>query len=325
MILWLQFAGACLAVIIAGRKLVYHADKFAKSKGWGDVWIGFVLLALATTLPELFTSIGAVVLVKVPDLALGNIFGSIAFNLLIIAILDMIQGKGPLLRKVDTGLIMCGAVSITLSALVAVGISSGVSFTIAGIGPFSVLIALGWLGGTRLIFNFQKRSAPADLRAPKTTEATKAFLKYLVCAGFIFGASIWLVRTVDRIAEVTGWGHTFVGMLFLGMATSLPEATTTITAVRRGAFNMAMGNILGANIFNIAIVFICDCFLPSVNILSVVSVTHILTALLGILMTGMVIVGIIYRSEKSFFRLGWDSIGIAVVYIVGVYILFQLR
>jgi cation:H+ antiporter len=324
MIIWLQFIAAGVIVIMAGRNLVRHADTIADEKGWGGLWIGFVLLALATTLPELFTSVGSVVLAKAPDLALGNILGSIAFNLFIIAILDFIQGTGPILRKTDQGLIVCGSMSIVLSAIVVLGISSEVSLTIGGISPFSIIIVFVWFAGARLVFSFQERNAAGKPKATGGNLARKAFLKYLLCALFIFGASIWLVYTAKEIARVTGWEQAFVGTLLLGIATSLPEITTTVSAVRRGAFDMAIGNILGANMLNVAIVFVCDAFLPGAGILSVVSTNHILTALLGISMTAIVIVGIIYKSKKSFMKLGWDAVGIAVVYLAGSYLLFKM-
>ena len=316
--LWVQFIGACVIIVIAGRKLVFHANKFAKQKGWGDVWAGFILLAIATSLPELFTATCSVTIIKLPDLALGNILGSIAFNLFIIAILDAVRGKGPILRETDTGLILCGGISIILSSLTIAGMSSGVSFTIAGIGPFSIIIALIYLLGARLIFRSQKK-AVLNTRA---SSSGGSLLKYLLCALFIFGASIWLVHTAEGIAIQTGWGTTFVGALLLGIATSLPEATTSIYAVRQGSFGMAIGNILGSNMLNVVIVPICDIFTPGINFLSAVSMNNILPAAVGILMTAIVIVGIIYRSKKSFLRLGLDSIAIVIIFVVGSYLLF---
>lgn len=319
--LWIEFIAACVIIVIAGRKLVFHANKFAKQKGWGDVWAGFILLAIATSLPELFTCTWSVVSLKLPDLALGNILGSIAFNLFIIAILDVVRGKGSILRDTDTGLILCGGISIILSSLTIAGMSSGVSSTIAGIGPFSIIIALIYLLGARLIFCSQKK-AVLNTRA---SSSRASLLKYLLCALFIFGASIWLVRTAEGIAIQTGWGKTFVGALFLGIATSLPEATTSIYAVRQRSFGMAIGNILGSNMLNVLIVPICDIFMPGINFLSAVSMNNILPATVGILMTAIVIVGIIYRSKKSFLRLGLDSIAIVIVYTVGTYLLFCMR
>ncbi len=319
MILWLQFIGAVCIIIISGRKLVYHADRFAKQKGWGEMLVGFILLSLATTLPELFTSLGAIVIAKSPNLAMGDIFGSIAFNLFILAILDMVQGKGPIMRQVSTKVITCGGISIILCAIAALGISSGISFTFGGLSPFSIVIAIVWLGGAKLIF---KKGAP-EKRTGKIS-SIEPLLKYLLCALFIFGASILLVRTAKEIAIETGMAETFVGALFLGIATSLPEVTTTISAIRKKAYDMAIGNIFGANMFNVALIFLCDASMRRESIFTAVSGNHTFTALLGILMTAAVIVGIIYRSKKSFLRLGWDTIGIAVIYITGICILFKL-
>ncbi len=316
--LWLQFIIACLVIVLVGKRLVFHANKLAEQKGWGDIWAGFTLLAIATSLPELFTATCSVTIIKLPDLALGNILGSIAFNLFIIAILDVVHGKDPMLRKIDTGLILCGGISIILSTLIITGISSQLSLTIAGIGPFSIVIALIYLLGTRLIFRSQKKT----VLNTRVSSSGGSLLKYLLCAFLIFGTSIWLVRTAEGIAIQTGWGKTFIGVLFLGIATSLPEATTSICAVRQGTFNMAIGNILGSNMLNVVIVPICDIFMPEISFLSAVSMNNILPATVGILMTAIVIVGIIYRSKKSFLRLGFDVIGIVIAYTAGTYLLF---
>ena len=317
--LWFQFIVVCGIIIIVGRKLVHFANEFAKAKGWGDIWIGFILLSIATTLPELFTSVGAVKIAKAPDLALGNVLGSIAFNLFIIALLDVIEGKAPLLRKADPGIILCCGINIVLISIIITGISSGSAFRIGGIGPCTLLIAITYIFGAKLIFNLQKKGD----RNTATKPAMGSFLKYLLCASLILGASIWLVHIAQGIVEKMGWGEVFTGAIFLGIATSMPEATTTIAAVRRGSVNMAIGNILGANMLNTMIVFISDAFVPGVSLLSVASTHNILEATIGILMTAIVIVGIIYKSKVSFLRVGLDTIGIILTYIIGSYILFS--
>lgn len=319
--LWAQFVGACFVIIIAGRKLVSYASSLAEEKGWGNVWVGFTLLAVATSLPEIFTSAGSVIFIKAPDLALGNILGSILFNIVIIAILDFMNGTDLFMGKTNMRLILCGSLSIILSTLIIAGISTSASFTIARLGPFSIIILFTYLLGARLISRFEKDS-PGIYRG---NSIINPLLKYLICASFILGASIWLVHTAEEIAFLTGWGETFTGVLFLGIATSMPEATTSISAMRRGAFDMAIGNILGSNMLNVMIVSISDVFMPGAGILSMVSVNHIFTAVLGILMTATVIVGIIYKSKTSFLRLGFDAIAIIIMYVAGSYLLFCMR
>jgi len=97
--LWLLFLICALIIIFTGTKLTRYGDIIAEKTGLGRVWIGAALIPLATSLPELTSSSGAA-WINAPNLAIGNIFGSIMFNLLIIAIADFAHGPGPLLREV---------------------------------------------------------------------------------------------------------------------------------------------------------------------------------------------------------------------------------
>ncbi|MBA7589618.1 hypothetical protein ES708_31705 [subsurface metagenome] len=103
--LWLSFLICALIIIFTGTKLTRYGDIIAEKTGLGRMWIGAVLIPLATSLPEI-TSSSSAALINAPNLAIGNIFGSIMFNLLIIAIADFAHGPGPLLREVTTGQIL---------------------------------------------------------------------------------------------------------------------------------------------------------------------------------------------------------------------------
>jgi len=96
-LIWLKFA-ICLAVVLfAGTKLAKYGDAIAEKTGLGRIWIGLVFIALITTMPELVTSISSVVLVHSPDLALGTLLGSCCFNLSILALLDILHSRTPVL------------------------------------------------------------------------------------------------------------------------------------------------------------------------------------------------------------------------------------
>ncbi len=298
--------------------------KNRRKKGLGGVWAGFVLLSFATTLPELFTSVSAAAVFKAPDLSIGNLFGSIMFNLLMIALLDIVQGPGPIMRMADSRLILLAGISVGLSSIAALGILTGLSGSFF-VSPFSFVLLAGYLLCSRLVYaNRPESGGPGGVSAAAGSEGL-FWLGYAACAVTILVASIFIVGAVDRIAESTGLGRTFAGTIFLAAATSLPEAAATVTAVRRGFHDMALGNILGANMLNIAIIFFADVFYFGGGILGSVSPEHAATALLGILMTGALIIGIIYRSKKSFGLLGWDSVIIIVSYFAGGYILYSLR
>lgn len=322
--LWVQFILLGCVIFFSARGLVHASGKIAAKRGWADLWAGFLLLSLATTLPELFASISAAAVFDAPDLSFGNLFGSIIFNLFMIAVLDIIHGPGPILREADNRLIILGGAGTALAAAAAAGILSGISPS-SYVSPFSILILLGYLLASRLVYSSGAgQGSPPAGKSPAEAER-KYWLQYGIYAFLILIASLLIVRTVDGIAGASGLGRTFSGTLFLAAATSLPEASATVAAVRKGAYNMAMGNILGANMLNLAIIFFADAFYLKGNIFAAVSLNHAITALIGILMTGVIIVGIIYRSRRSFGFLGWDAVIIAVSYFAGSYMLYVLR
>lgn len=323
MSLWIQFILFACVIFFAARGLVHSSEKIAAKRGWAGLWAGFLLLSFATTVPEVFTSVSAAAVFDAPDLSLGNLLGSVVFNLFIIAVLDIFQGPGPIMREADARLILLGGCGLVLAAITAIGILADFSPSLR-VSPFSALLLLGYLLGSRLVYSaggagvsLPGESAPGGERVH--------WLKYIICAFIVLGASLFLVRAVDGIAHAAGWGRTFAGTLFLAAATSLPEASVILAAVRRGAYDMALGNILGANMLNLALIFVADVSYSKGGILGAVSANHAITALLGILMTGALIIGIIYRSRKSFGLLGWDSIVIAAAYFAGSYMLYVLR
>ena len=97
---WIQLIGAALVIVVASNFLAKSADVISVKTGLGRAFVGVVLLATATSLPELATGISAITVVGEPDLALGDAFGSNLFNLLIIGLLDIYWREGPILRSV---------------------------------------------------------------------------------------------------------------------------------------------------------------------------------------------------------------------------------
>ena len=117
LLVWVKFI-VCLAVIVvAGTRLSKYGDVIAEKTGLGGVWVGVLLMATATSLPELFTGVSAVALVGVPNLAMGDAFGSNLFNLAIIALLDILHHRGPILARVRAGHVLAGGMGIVLISL----------------------------------------------------------------------------------------------------------------------------------------------------------------------------------------------------------------
>ena len=136
---------------------------------------------------------------------------------------------------------------------------------------------------------------------------------------------MWLAGSADVIAEQTGLGRTFFGGVFLAFITSLPEMVVSLSALRLNSLDLAIGNIFGSNMTNMFILFICSLFHRGGPILGTVSSAHVITAMLGIVLTYVAISGIYVKNKKTVFGLGWDSLVMAFFFIVGTGILYKLR
>jgi len=330
--LWLEFILMALFIIVSGTYLSRFGDIIADKSGLGQAFIGGILIAMATSLPELVTSISSA-LVGAPDIAVGNVFGSNTFNLVILAFADLLQGKGPLLLRVNYSHILSGLVGVLLSALVVFSLilSHFMNFNlnVFGVGLDSIILLLTYLVSVRMIYRYDQNN-PLDAKDEEKENLNpeytlnKALLGFAACAVVIVFSGYRLTLTADQISAVTGIDQSFIGSILVAAATSLPELVATISAIRIGAYNMAVGNVFGSNIFNMTVIFFADVFYRQGVLLQDVRIVHILTATVGIVMATIILIGLFYRSRRSFMWMGWDAIAAAVVYFLGVYLLFQL-
>lgn len=326
MILWIRFIISAGVIIAAAINLSKNADIIAEKTGMGRAWVGALLLPVITSLPEIVTSAQAV-LIDNPDIAMGNVFGSNMFNIVIIAVVDMVQGSGPVLRFVSKGHILTASLGILLLGISCVSILAGTNILVPGLGVGldSLVLLLVFLGGLRLITRYERKNGGSAESEPQYTKETlpKAITVFVVAGVLIVLAGRQLAITADAISAATGLGGTFIGSFMVAVTTSLPELVATITAVRMGALDLAIGNILGANVMNIFIIFAADMFYRKGALLSAVSPDNLITGLLAISLMAIAVVGLIYRSEKSVFNLGFDSVGIIILYFLGAILVFS--
>lgn len=333
---WIQFA-VCLAIIVlAGTKLAKYGDLVAEKTGLGRVWIGVVLLATITSLPELATGISSVTLVGEPDLAIGDLFGSNLINLVIIAIIDLVHRSGPALHYMSRGITLGAVLSLFLIAAAATFLylaQNLPTLTIFGrIGILSLILFLLYLLAQYMIFRFQSAKS-ADVQGNEIVPANdrhmslkRAVTLFVVAAIATAGAGIWLAPVGDQISQVTGLSASFVGTLFLAICTSAPEIVVSISAARLGALEMAVGNMVGSNLFNMGVViFVNDLFYAAGPILQGAEVYHVITALFAVLMSSIVIIGIVFR-PRFWLRIwvGVDTVALALLYFAAMTTLYFL-
>ncbi|MFW5855635.1 MAG: sodium:calcium antiporter [Bacillota bacterium] len=321
-----------LLIVISGTYLSRYGDVIADKTGLGQALIGGILIALATSLPELVTSITSS-LVGAPNIAIGNVLGSNTFNIMIVAVADLLKGgQGPLMLRVRYSHLLSGLVGILLSAIVVFSIIlthlTSVRLGIAGVGLDSIVLICAYLFAVRLVFRYEKKNPldreEEDKRIIEDLPLKKAVFGFALSGMVIVFAGSRLSIIGDQIAYMTGLEQSFIGTILVAAATSLPELVATISALRIDAYNMAIGNVLGSNIFNMIIVFFADIFYRGGYILAEVDVVHVITAMIALVMSAIALIGLFYRSKRTIFSIGWDSLFISITYFLGVYLLFRL-
>jgi cation:H+ antiporter len=147
-----------------------------------------------------------------------------------------------------------------------------------------------------------------------TISTGTAALRYGLAAAVVVGAALFLPEAGAAIAEETGLGQSFVGTAMIALATSLPEVSVSLAAVRMGSIDLAIGNVLGSNLFNVLILAIDDAVYTQGPILANVGPKHMIATFAVLMMNGILLVGITYQAAKKRLVLAWDTLAIAAVY-----------
>jgi cation:H+ antiporter len=332
--IWFQFAVCAGLILFSGSLLSRYADMLAEKTGMGRTWIGMILLATITSLPELGTGVSSVTVAGTPNIAVGDILGSCVFNLMLIGVIDLMYRPEPILSKVDQGHILSAAFGILLIGLAAWGLLPG-SGNFLGwklwFGPYTPLIWIVYGTGVRMVFQFEKKRMAAFVKTEVETlqygeiPLKRVYGNVAFHAAIVVIAGTWLPFIGDRIAHSTGWGGTFVGNLLIAASTSLPEIVTSITAVRLAAPDLAIANLFGSNLFNLAILSVDDLLFIKGPLLSHVSVNHQSSAIAALMMTGIGITGLMYRTQKkAWANMSWDGTALLVLYLFNAYMIYHL-
>ena len=328
---WLQFLACLIIILFAGTKLARYGDVIAEKTGLGRIWIGLVLLAAITSAPELITGISSAALVGLPDLALGTLLGSCLFNLTIIALLDILHRRTPVLSEVKLRHIASAGIGMLLMAIAGGSIFIGKRFSglaLGWVGIPTIIILVLYLAAMWGTLRFERNHfvpSPKDAAAqykPAPTEAP--YLKFALAAIAVIGTGIWLSFIGDEITRTYTWSSSFVGSLFLAISTSMPELVVAVAALRLGAIDMAVADVLGANMLDVTHLFTVDLFYSQGPLLSSVSGTHLITAGVVMVMSLLVIIGCRFRQKgKTFIVFSWYTPALIGLYILGAYALFK--
>jgi len=334
-VVWSLFIACTAVILFTGTLLSKYGDILAEKSGLGRTLIGVILMASVTSLPELITGISSIIIFDLPNIAAGDVIGSCMFNLVILALLDLVDlgNPLPLPARAHQGHVLSAGFGILLLGLVVMGVVAGERLPrIAWIGVYSVVFIAVYMVAMRMIFLHEKHRISrfieemAEELQYQHMSGARALAMYVLNAVVLIGAATYLPHLGEQIAELTGLGQTFVGNILIALSTSLPEVAVSVAAVRIGAIDMAVGNLFGSNLFNIAVLALDDILYVKGPLLLWISSTHTVAAVSAICMTAIAIIGLTYRTttKKPLF-FSWHSLGILGIYGVAIFLLYTAR
>ncbi len=323
------FVICAVIIFLAGKRLSYYGDVIADLTGLGKAWIGLILMASVTSLPELMVGISSSAVVGSPDLAVGDIMGSCAFNLCILAAMDaFVPSHKSIFSLASTSHVLAISLGIMLFAVVGAALFLPAEIVVLPwLGVTSILFLAIYVVSIRLLYSYSQKNQTADIGPEHTHNISlkRAAGMYVLFAVVVIAAALFLPHFAEQVAEETGLGKSFVGTLFLAVSTSLPEIAVSVAAVRMGSIDMSIGNLVGSNIFNIAILALDDVFYTKGHLLKDAADSNMISVLATIIMSAIAIVGLTYRPNSKRFLLGWDALLILIVYCACLVLLYQYK
>jgi cation:H+ antiporter len=333
------FAAAAACVWVAGTRLAGAADAIAARTGLTQAFVGLLLLGVATSLPEIATTVTAA-LIGNAALVAGNLFGGVALQIAVLAIADVVAVRGALtFFTPQPVLLFQGVMLLLLLSLALAGAVLGEPLSLAGIGGTTVLLLLGYVATVRFsrgdYLPRWKATTEPTVDGNRSTHVTEDALgrastvrltaETLVSAAVILGAGWVLASIGDVLATQTGLGASFVGVALVAASTSLPELSTTLGAVRRGNYAMAVSNILGTNCLEVALFFVADACYREGPILAATDRSALFAGSIGLVVTAIFLLGLLERRDRTVLRMGVDSFAVLIVYGAALIGLYTLR
>lgn len=303
-------------VFAVASRLARYADTIADATGLGRLWIGALLLAASTSLPELSTDINAALLGAV-DIGVGDLFGSTLSNLLVLAGIDIAWRRREILHGGSPNHALVGSLAILLTTVAATAIASGGFGRVGHVGIESLLILLLYVVGMRAVFFQSMPTAPPEqleLGATSQSLLRRGVLRFALAAAALLLIAPLLVLSAEALAHETGASLTLIGTLLVGFTTSFPEIAASIAAMRMGAKDLAVGNLMGSNAFNLCVLAVMDFFYLPGPLAAAASQEHARTALFAVMALAFCVLALQDRRGLRAGPLRVASVGVLAAY-----------
>lgn len=241
-------------IVFLSIKLSEYVDMLDKTTKLSGALIGGVFLAAVTSLPELFTSISAVLFLGQSELVLGNVMGSDIFNMAVLGVLLIVFIRSFAKKNLNKSLIWTSIFLVLLYGFATYAALAKYQLLLWGINVISIIIIVIYAVGVKFIA--EETDKVKDANVPLTKK--QIITRFIICSILLVATSIGITYLSDSLAETLHLGKTLAGAILLGIATSLPEVVSTISLMKMGNFDAGVSNILGSNTFNFLILALAD-------------------------------------------------------------------
>ncbi len=336
---WVIFLVAAFGVFIGGTAIARAGDEIARRTPLGHVWVGALLVAAATSLPELSTDTIAV-LRDAPELATGDLFGSNMANMGLLGLVALIYRRARVLQREALGLALAASVAIVLTGTAALFIVVRLEHSVAGAFSYGSLALLATAAGAWWLFPEARQAvsettadaaeamspvaAGGDAGRPGRQALGRHVFAFVLAAGVIVASGSALVWSAERIADITGLSETFIGVLGLAIATSMPELSASLAAVRMGALDMAVGNLYGSNALNMTALVWLDAVYLRAPLLETAEPANAAAGLVAMLLMMIALTNMVLRAERRRFPIDPTAIVILGGYVVGLLLVWSV-
>jgi cation:H+ antiporter len=329
--LWVNaliFLAAGGMIWFSGGHLTRHLDAIATKTGMEQVFVGMLLLGGITSLPEV-ANVATASSLGNPALAVNNLLGSAAINIVLLAVVDAFVGRNAVTSIVaqPSTMMMAALCMLVLVAIVAVIVVGDVALLGVGVGSIAICVmsvlsfwlASGHDARSPWMVDRDGDGEPDDADQQEEVRASLPALSLRVAihGAVIFFAGYALSQTGDAVAEQTGMTSALVGFALIGTATSLPELVTIATALRLGRPEMAFGQVLGTNFVNLSLLPLADIMFDGEPVLNTLGRFEIVSGLLGAMLIGIFMVGLLEHRNRTILKMGIDSALVLLLFGLG--------
>ena len=323
--IWLWFLASAGIVIVAAIKLAKYGDAIAYHTKLSGLFIGALLIAGATSLPELLTMVNAIEQNHI-DLSAGDLFGSSMFNMLLLGVLDMVFHRTRIIRRVALRHALTASLGTMLTGMAVFFLLADIDLQIGWLGIGSLLIIAMYFTGVWLLRSNPVLGSPVSDGVDDAEQGIptlrRAILGFTIAAAILVLVTPWLVRSSTEIAVLAGLSDGFVGIVMVAVVTSLPELVAMVSAVRFGAYDIAVGNLFGSNVFNMFALGLADAFYTNGVFINDIDPTFALAGLLALLMTTMGLMGNLAQVERRIGIVEIDALLLILCYFAGLWLLY---